>query len=96
MQKGVSKFTNNQHLITPQKQEKLKSLKARAQQAEKEVKRLQCIIERSVEANGTAVDPNLQHDLVAIMEEKSHEIKEQYPVLGAAIESSQSQGPKWL
>ena len=75
-QKGVSKFTNNQHLNTPQKQEKMKSLKARAQEAEKEVKRLQYIIEKSVEANGTAVDPNLHHDLVAIMEEKSHEIKE--------------------
>ena len=78
-QKEVSKFTNNQHLSTPQKQEKMKSLTARAKEAEKEVKRVQHIIERSVEANGTSVDPNLHNDQVAIMEDKSQEINEKYP-----------------
>ena len=60
---------------TPQKQQKMYSLKARAQEADKEVKRLQCIIEKSVEANGTAVDPSFHKDLVTIMEEKTPEVK---------------------
>ena len=32
-----------------------------------------------MEANGTTVDPSLHNDLVAIMESKSQEVKEQYP-----------------
>ena len=78
-QKEVSKFTNNQHLSTPQKQKKMKSLTARAKEGEKQVKRVQHIIEQSVEANGTAVDPNFHNDLVAIMEDKSQEINDKYP-----------------
>lgn len=64
----------------PQKQQKVYSLKARAQEADKEVKRLQHIIEKSAEANGTAVDPSFHKDLVTIMEEKTPEVKKQYPI----------------
>lgn len=64
----------------PQKQQKVYSLKARAQEADKEVKRLQHIIEKSAEANGTAVDPSFHKDLVTIMEEKTPEVKKQYPM----------------
>jgi len=44
------------------------------------VKRLQHIIEKSVEANGTAVDPSFHKDLVTIMEEKTPKVKKQYPM----------------
>lgn len=74
----MSKFTNNQYLTATQQLDKMKQLQSRAQEAEKEVKRLQHIIERSVETNGTAVDPILHDDLVTIMEEESETIKQQY------------------
>ena len=77
-ERKVSKFTNNQYLTATQQLDKMKQLQSRAQEAEKEVKRLQHIIERSVETNGTAVDPILHDDLVTIMEEESETIKQQY------------------
>ena len=42
----------------------MKQLKSRAQEAEREVKRLHDIIERSVEINGIVVDPLLHNDCV--------------------------------
>ena len=72
--KEVSKYTNDQHLRTPQKKQKLESLKTRAQEAEREVKRLQTIIEKLTNQNGVSVDPSLGQDLVTIMDEKSDEI----------------------
>ena len=56
----------------------MKQLKSRAQEAEREVKRLHDIIERSVEINGIVVDPLLYNDCVTTMEEKLEVIKQQY------------------
>ena len=56
-ERKVSKFTNNKYLTATQQIDKMKQLQTRAQEVEREVKWLQHIIERSVETNGTPVDP---------------------------------------
>lgn len=56
----------------------MKQLKSRAQETEREVKRLHDIIARSVETNGIVVDPILHNDCVTTMEEKLEVIKQQY------------------
>ena len=77
-ERKVSKFTNNKYLTATQQIDKMKQLQTRAQEAEREVKRLQHIIERSVETNGTPVDPIFHNDLLTIMEEESERIQQQY------------------
>ena len=77
-ERKVSKFSNNQYLTATQQLDKMKQLQSRAQEAEKEMKWLQHIIEKSVETNGTAVDPVLHNDFVTIPEEESETIKQQY------------------
>ena len=77
-ERKVSKFTNNKYLTATQQIDKMKQLQTRAQEAEREVKRLQHIIERSVETNGTPVDPIFHNDLLTIMEEESERIQKQY------------------
>lgn len=76
--KRASKYTNDQHLNTPQKKQKLDGLKARAQEAEREVKRLQAIIEKFTEESGVSVDPSLGQDLITIMCENSDKIAQVY------------------
>ena len=56
-ERKVSKFTNKKYLTATQQIDKMKQLQTRAQEVEREVKWLQHIIERSVETNGTPVDP---------------------------------------
>ena len=76
----------------------MKELKSRAQEAEREVKRLHDIIERSVEINGIVVDPLLHNDCVTdnhgreIGSNKAAvpERNTQEPFLGAPAESSKS------
>ena len=92
----MSKFTNKQYLTTTQQQDKMKQLKSRAQEAEREVKWLQDIIERSVETNGTAVDPILHNDCdnhgreIGSNKAAVPERSIQQPFLGAPAESSKS------
>ena len=65
-------------MTATQQIDKMKQLQTRAQEAEREVKWLQHIIERSVETNGTPVDPIFHDDLLTIMEEESERIQQQY------------------
>ena len=95
-ERKVSKFTNNKYLTVTQQIDKMKQLQTRAQEAEREVKRLQHIIERSVETNGTPVDPIFHNDLLTIMEEDQKEYSSSTrkghsrTFSGAAAESSKS------
>ena len=77
-ERKVSKFTNNRYLTATQQLDKMKQLQIQAQEAEREVKKLQHIIERSVETHGTPVDLILHNDLVTIMEEESETVQKQY------------------
>jgi altronate dehydratase len=53
---SVHKYTNNRFLNTPQKAEKLKTLKSRVKLAEKEVQRLKEKIRESSEVSGVHLD----------------------------------------
>lgn len=73
---ATTKFTNDRHLNTPQRKNKLQGLRARAIGAERKVKRLQTIIGVMAERNGVSIDPGLSQDLVTIMED---EVTKAYP-----------------
>ena len=75
----VAKYTNNRYLKTPEKERKMKTLRARVVAAKKHARKLKEEIERSTERNGIPVQENLNELLIRTMEEENRIIEEHFP-----------------
>lgn len=68
--------TNFRYLNTPEKQECYKKLKHRSRTAER---RLSDVITKQMQDKGVILEPEIHNDIERIMEEKTGEIRENYP-----------------
>ena len=75
----ASMHTNDRYLKTPQRTEKLKSLRSRCKFMEIEVKRLKTKIQESSDSKGVSVDEPLHQELRGIMVQRSDSILKAYP-----------------
>ena len=67
------------HLTTPERNARLSNVKARADAAERQVKRLQEKIQASTTRIGVTVGEEFHNELTKVMMERSKEIQQQYP-----------------
>lgn len=68
--------TNFRYLNTPEKQERYKKLKHRSRTVER---RLSDVIAKQMQDKGVILEPEIHNDIERIMEEKTGEIRENYP-----------------
>ena len=76
---SAHKYANNRFLNTPQKADKLKTLKSRVKSAEREIQKLKEKIQESSEVSGVNLDEALHHDLLNIMKSKITLSKTKFP-----------------
>ena len=84
----VAKYTNNRYLKTPEKERKMKTLRARVVAAKKHARKLKEEIERSTERNGIHVQENLNELLIQTRKKKTESLKSTFLLEASSGSSS--------